>query len=169
MNFGTERVLSKINEFEKGKSLKSLNESNSIGNDQIHPMILKECALEFTKPLTILFRESIKQGKIPSSWSFANISPIFKKGHRTLRSNYRPLNLESLTSLISKILERIIRDELPRHLNENRLVNKAQHGFIPSKNCLSNLLETLDFITSSLVEGIYYWTKYYWTLQRFST
>ena len=147
MNFGTERVLAKIlNEFEIGKSLISLKESKSMGPDQKHPMILKECALEFAKPLTILFQESIKQGKIPNSWRFANISHIFKKGHRTLRSNYIPI---SLTSVISKILERIIRDELLGHLIENRLINKAQHGFVPSKSCLSNLLETLDFITSS--------------------
>ena len=31
--------------------------------------------------------------------------------------------------------------------------SKTQHGFVPAKSCLSNLLETLDFITSSLVEG----------------
>ena len=67
VNFGTERVLAKINEFEIGKILKSLMESKSMGPDQIHPMILKECALEFAKPLTILFRESNKQGKIPNS------------------------------------------------------------------------------------------------------
>ena len=83
-------------------------------------------------------------------WRCASISPIFKKGHRTLRFNYRPI---FLTSVISKILERIIRDELLGHLIENRLINKAQHGFVPSKSCLSNLLETLDFITSSLVDG----------------
>ena len=68
----------------------------------------------------------------------------------TLRSNYRPI---SLTSVISKKLERIIRDELLDHLVENNLISKAQHGFVPAKSCLSNLLETLDFITSSLVEG----------------
>ena len=91
--FEIRRVLAKINEFEIGKSLKSLKESKSVGSDQKHPMILKECVLEFTKPLTILFRESIKQGKNPKSWRFANISPIFKKGHKTLRTNYRPISL----------------------------------------------------------------------------
>ena len=40
-----------------------------------------------------------------------------------------------------------------KHLIENKLVAKAKHGFVPSKSCLSNLIETLDFITSSLVEG----------------
>ena len=30
---------------------------------------------------------------------------------------------------------------------------KARHGFVPTKSCLSNLLETLDYIMSSLVKG----------------
>ena len=55
VNFGIERLLPKINEFEMGKSLKSLKERKSMCPEQIHPMILKECALEFAKPLTILF------------------------------------------------------------------------------------------------------------------
>ena len=43
-----------------------------------------------------------------------------------------------------------MRDELLGHLFENNLVH---HGFVPPKSCLSNLLETLDFIISSLVDG----------------
>ena len=120
-----------------------------MGPDQIHPMILKECASEFAIPLTKLFRESIKQGKIPNSWIYANISPIFKKGHITLRSNYRPIIL----TIISKILERIIRKELFGRLIDNSLLSITQHGFVPAKSCLSKLLETLDLITSSLAEG----------------
>ena len=50
MNFGTERVLVKINELDIGKSLKSLKVSKSMGPDQNHRMIVKECALEFAKP-----------------------------------------------------------------------------------------------------------------------
>ena len=93
VSFGIERVLIKINEGEIIKRLKNLKESKSMGSDQIHPMILKECAMEFAIPLTKLFRESIKQGKFPNSWRFAKISPLFKKGHRTARANYRPISL----------------------------------------------------------------------------
>ena len=53
VNFGTERVLAKI-------TCKSLLESKSMGTDQIHLMILKECALEFARLLAIIFRQSIK-------------------------------------------------------------------------------------------------------------
>ena len=120
-----------------------------MGPDQIHPMKFKECAIEFAIPLTKLFRETIKQRKIPYSWRFANISPIFKKGHRTLEFKYRPI---SQTSVIFKILERIIRDDFLGLIIENNLVSNAQHGFIAAKSCLSNPLETLELISSILVE-----------------
>ena len=38
-------------------------------------------------------------------------------------------------------------------LVDNSLLSKAQYDFFPAKSCLSNLLETLDLITSSLAEG----------------
>ena len=55
---------------------------------------------------------------------------FFKAGDSSSMDNYRPI---SLTSVISKILERIIRDEHLIHLVENNLVSKAQHGFVPAK------------------------------------
>ena len=54
-------MLKKINENEIEKRLKSLKERKSMGPVQIHPMILKECAMDFAIPLTNLFGESIKQ------------------------------------------------------------------------------------------------------------
>ena len=60
-------------------------------------------------PLTLTFRKSILEKKIPSAWRLANICPIFKKGSRTERGNYRPI---SLTSIVCNVLEGILRDEL---------------------------------------------------------
>ena len=137
----SEYQIPKINEFEIEKSLKSLKERKSMGPDQMHPMTLKEFSLEFAKPLTILFRESNKQGKIPNSWRFANISPIFKKGHISLSSNYRPI---SLTSVISKILERIIRDELLRNLIENGLIIVLD--FVMTSHDSSKLLTVVNVV-----------------------
>ena len=34
------------------------------------------------------------------------------------------------------------------------LLTKADYGFLPIKSCLSYLLETLDFITDSLADGM---------------
>jgi hypothetical protein len=55
-----------------------------------------------------------------------NISPIFKKGSRLIAANYRPV---SLTSVVCKLLEGIIRDIFMDYLVNNKLISKDQHGF----------------------------------------
>ena len=39
------------------------------------------------------------------------------------------------------------------HLVKNSLISEEQHGFVPRKNCITNLLETLDFISEALSNG----------------
>ena len=36
---------------------------------------------------------------------------------------------------------------------KNLFIAEEQHGFIPRKNCITNLLETFDFISDSLSNG----------------
>ena len=49
----------------------------------------------------------IKRGVVPFEWKEANIMPLFKKGSRNKLDNYRSV---SLTSVICKLLERLIKD-----------------------------------------------------------
>jgi hypothetical protein len=65
-------------------------------------------------------------------------------------SNYR---LVSLTSIPCKLLEAAIREEIMNHLVNNNLINVGQHGFVKSKSCVTNLLETLDYISMALANG----------------
>ena len=44
--------------------------------------LLKEIAVEVSSAVVLLFQASIDQGKVPSSWEKALVSPIFKKGNR---------------------------------------------------------------------------------------
>ena len=87
---------------------------------------------------------------MPSDFKRANITPIFKKGSLSSPGNYRPV---SITSVPCKILESIIRDEMLEHLERNKLLSDDQHGFTKNKSCLTNLLETLEDITSCLDNG----------------
>ena len=74
-------------------------------------------------------------------WKRANITPLFKKGSRSDPGNYRPV---SLTSHVGKILEAIEKEKLLGHLTLPSLINASQHGFLPRKSCLTNLLEFLE-------------------------
>ncbi len=75
--------------------------------------------------------------------------PLFKKGNKLDPTNYRPV---SLTSIVCKIMERIIRDQMMVYLVENNLISKEQQGFLNNKSCNTNLLETLDLITQAFGE-----------------
>ena len=90
-------------------------------------------------------------GIVPSNWREANVSAMLKKGSRLDPGNYRPL---SLTSVMSKIIEGFVKEYIMRHLLENKLVSNFQHGFVKGKSCSTNLLESLDFITSTLAQGV---------------
>ena len=50
-------------------------------------------------------------------------------------------------------MESIIRDEIVKHLTDNKLILPSQHGFMKSKSCLTNLLEYLEVLTKLVDEG----------------
>ena len=59
----------------------------------------------------------------------------------------------SLTSDIGKVFEKILKDDIVRHLEENKLISCSQHGFIQKKSCLTNLLEFNEFVASHVYQG----------------
>ena len=132
------------------KKLLNLKTDKSQGPDGINPRVLKECGSSLSKPLAVIYQKSLDTGILPSDFKRANITPIFKKGSRSSPGNYRPV---SITSVPCKILESIIRDEMLEHLERNKLLSDDQHGFTKNKSCLTNLLETLEDITSCLDNG----------------
>ena len=134
------KVLRNINitEGDVTKCIDKLKVNKSPGPDKIMPRILKEAKSELIKPLTSLFNKSLQSGTMPDEWKLANVTPIFKKGSKSLPSNYRPI---SLTSVVCKILETLIRDKIVNHLEENKLIKNTQHGFRNKRSCLTNLLD----------------------------
>ena len=130
--------------------MEKLNVKKATGQDGVHPMLLRECRRELSGPLTKLFRMCLDTGKVPDSWKRAEVTPIFKGGKKFDPTNYRPV---SLTSLISKLMETVIRAAIIEHLETNNLFSDAQHGFRKGRSCLTNLLETLEDWTKAIDEG----------------
>jgi hypothetical protein len=131
--------------------LEKLNTSKAIGADMVHPKVLKSCSAELAYPLSKIFEKSFETGSLPEMWLKANIIPLFKKGNKLDPTNYRPI---SLTSIVCKIMEGIIKDEIMKFLTTNNLIKPQQHGFVNNKSCITNLLETLDLITKALADGL---------------
>ena len=99
--------------------------------------------------MTNIIRESLNTGDVPEDWKLANVTPIHKKGPKYHSSNYRPI---SLTSQPCRIMETVLRDEILNHLESTQLLRKSQHGFLPHRSCVTNLLTFLEDATRSVDE-----------------
>ena len=86
----------------------------------------------------------------PSDWLEAWITAIHKKGARDVLSNYRPV---SLTSVICKLFESFIKESIIEHMTENSLLADEQHGFVPYRNCMTNLLTSIEDWSTAIEEG----------------
>ena len=102
------------------------------------------------KPRTIISKSSIENKELPLGWKHANVSAIYKKGTKTHPLNYRPV---SLTSIVCKILESIIRDHSIHHMKENKLFSNKQFGFIGRRSTTLQLIHVLDMWTEILDQG----------------
>lgn len=107
-------------------TLRSLDSSSSAGPDGLHPHLLKTCAGVFALPLTLIYRESLASGTVPSCWKQSLITPLFKSGSRCVSSNYRPV---SITSVPCKVMERIVVDHISAFLDVNLILSPHQFGF----------------------------------------
>ena len=126
------------------KKIKKMKDNKSPGVDGIPPKLLKEIVEQISTPLAKVFNLSLVEGMVSSEWKEANIAPLFKKGSRNKSENYRPV---SLTSVVCKLLETLIRDDMVEFLVNHKLINTSQHGFLKARSCLTNLLRFWEEIT----------------------
>ena len=125
--------------------LSGLNPSKVIGPDQIPCRILKELSVELAPIFTALFRQSLNTGALPSLWSQAFLSPIYKKGPWCMPGNYRPV---SLTCVSCKLFEHILCRHIRNHLDRHGILTPLNHGFRTKHSCETQLLLTLQDLTT---------------------
>ena len=132
------------------KTLSKLDKSKAMGPDKIHPKLLL-CLSEnesFVEAVTLLFQKCYASGQIPIVWKTANVTALHKKGSKTDPSHYRPI---SLTCILCKVYESLIRSHVFKNICDQ--ITRVQHGFMPNRSCLSNLMESFDVINDMLANG----------------
>ena len=139
------------NENEVLKLLNSLDLHKATGPDKLPAKILKMSALLIYQPLTKLFNKSLRTATFPDIWKIANITPIYKnKGSASNPTNYRPI---SLLSCLSKILERIVFNNIYEHLTTNGLLSDKQSGYRPHHSTQLQLAHLTHNLYKSLDQG----------------
>ncbi len=127
--------------------LYGLNPRKAYGHDKVPPINLKNYASVLTPCLVKLFRLCLPTSTFPSSWKYAYIQPVPKKGDRSNPSSYRPI---ALLSCLSKAFETIPNKWFLKNLSSFILLSDRQYGFLMERSTG----DLLAFLTNSWASSL---------------
>ena len=131
--------------------LVNLDISKSSGTDGISARMLKSSALSIAPSLTKLFNLSLTTGVLPSEWKLARVVPIPKSDSpSTSATGYRPI---SILPIVSKVLERHVKEIIDNHLAESSPISNNQWGFMHHRSSTSALISVIHDWLSALDSG----------------
>ncbi len=118
--------------------LAALNPFKAPGPDCLLPSMLKALSLELAPSLTIICNVSLRNGTVPQAFKDANITPLLKPGKNDILnpSSYRGV---SLNAIMSKVLEKVVQEQLNNLFEVKKPLHDHQFGF-RKKRCTSHLL-----------------------------
>ena len=88
----------------------------------------------------------------PRSCKFAKVKPLFKKGSKTDPQNYRSI---SLLPILSKVVERMFREQTQEFLSINKILYRFQSGFRKNYSANTCLRHLTDKVTTGFEKGLF--------------
>ena len=131
--------------------IKALKNKKSSGFDEITSELIKKGEKYLKGPLTAIINRSIESGEFPQGWKLSRICPVHKKGDKSDKNNYRPV---ALLSVFSKILERVVLDQLEIYCTEHGLIPSNQHGFRKNHSTTSAIIASAALWMESIQKGL---------------
>lgn len=111
----------------------------------------------------------LSTGVFPAQFKESFLIPIPKKGKSIEIRNYRGIAIQSI---IPKILDKFITSRLYTCISP--IISKCQHGFMPGRSTISNLLEFTDFLHNNMTNSaqvdviFFYFSKAFDMLDHYS-
>ena len=131
----------------------SLKTNNRSGYNNIHVNVIRDLYNELKTPLMNIINLSLNTRIFPDRMKVAKATPIFKKGEKSIISNYIPI---SVLPCFSKILERIMYNRLYDYFTANSILFNKQFGFRAGHSTEHVLLELIDQICDSFNDKNYF-------------
>ena len=113
----------------------------------ISPEIVKLSDKIVAESLSIIFNRCIKEGHFPDVLKIAKVIPIHKGDSILSVSNYRPI---SLLPIFSKIMERLIYNQLIEFIEKHKILSELQFGFQKNKSTEHAISSIISNITNAL-------------------
>ena len=142
LNSGSRFDFCRISVHDVEKEIRRLSTRKASQYSDLPVKILKE------NFLNDLFNECVDKGTFPSNLKHANITPVFKKGYKSSKDNYRPV---SILPVISKIFEKLLCKQITVFINP--LLSKFQCGFRKGYGAQDCLLAMLEYWKSEVDKG----------------
>jgi len=110
---------------------------------------MTQCASVLVHTITNIVNLSLTSGQFHHILKESVISPLLKKStlDKNQLSNYRPI---SNLSLISKIIERVVKSRLTDHLTYNKLLNPQQSAYCKHHSTETALLYIHDHLINTI-------------------
>ena len=141
-----------VKQVEVENMLRSLDISKSAGEDKISVKFLRDAAEVISSPLTYIMDLSLTSATVPDDFKLARVLPIYKKGNRNYEGNYRPV---SILPVASKVLEKIVYNQMHTYLEQNNLIYAFQSGFRSAHSTDTALTYLADKLGANMDEGLY--------------
>ena len=90
------------------------------------PLFIKRTADVMASRLSVVFRRLARLGSFPACWRQANVIPIPKGPPSSSVANYRPI---SITSVLSKVFERLLSVRLGRFIQRSGVLPTTQFAY----------------------------------------
>ena len=130
--------------------IKRLKNNKSSCVESINTKVLKEGLCILLVEFTHLINECLDLCVMPTEWKVGTVSPIPKGPPSLSMGDYRPI---SVLPAPSKVIERIVYNQLVYYLESNCLLDVRQHGFRKDHSTVSAIMEVVQFMYERLDEG----------------
>ncbi len=124
-------------------TIKSLNEARSGGCDGTGVYFITDSLYMIVFCITVTVNTSLTTGAFSEIWKHALVIPLLKKGDQENVSTCRPI---SLSHVLSKVVEKIVFNQVLDFVLKIDLLSNCQHGFRPNLSTESALLKVTDAI-----------------------
>ena len=132
------------------KIINSLSNSSAFGLDNLDTQIIKLIGSEILTVITYIVNLSIKTKKFPHSWKQIKVIPLHKKDDILNPKNYRPV---AMVPVLSKVLERVVHNQMIEYLESNNLIHPNSHGYRQHHNTETALISMYDSWVRALDRG----------------
>ena len=130
-----------MNESEVYELLLSIDVTKSTGLDEIAGCMIRNTACSIPPAVTAIFNQSISEGKFPTEWKKARITPVPKSNDHSLVEIFRPI---SILSILGKELERIVYIQLLQEITSLHPISDIHRGFSQGKSTVGALLTVIN-------------------------